>query len=118
MVIRPKHDLGDKVINSIKIVLALSLVLLFTLSLAPLATAQHNVCKGKGSLSYCQNVDKNAFCRADPETRYGRIIGVSWQHKGAYVGRYRRPLPRDSYCYIIKDKGKQFLLPVEKVVTD
>lgn len=95
---------------------ALSMALLLGLSCAPLALAQHNDCTKGSTLPYCQNVGKDAFCQARNESRYGKIVGVSWQHAGAPIGRYRRPLSKDGYCYIIVDEDKKILMPVGGVV--
>ena len=43
---------------------------------------------------------------------------MSWQYQGAMVGHYHRPLHKAGYCYIISDKGKLFLIPVDRVKAD
>jgi len=58
-----------------RISLAVSFSLLFCLSCAVLAKAQHNACAKDTTISYCQNVGKAAYCKEFTDSRYGRIVG-------------------------------------------
>lgn len=101
-------------INRTESVLLIGLIL--GLLLVTPAQAFHNECAPGCKLSYCQNVGKVAYCKASPEARYGKIVGVSWQYAGTPVGRYNRPMSKDGYCYIVADKDKKYLVPVERAV--
>jgi len=101
-------------INRTQSVLLIGLILglLFVMP----AQAFHNECTPGSKLSYCQNLGKVAYCKANPEARYGKIVGVSWQYAGTTVGRYNRSMPKDGYCYILVYQDKKYLVPVEMVV--
>jgi hypothetical protein len=80
-------------------------------------TRWQNVCPDE-SISYCQDVGKEAYDATGPpvlrNTKLGKVIGVSWRPKGSIIGispaipetgipKEIRTAPRDAYYYIVDD---------------